>query len=407
MRWLNELHLQPGDPLTIIVVGVLALFAVVVALSVIVLLHHVITDNRRRRNRERFESAAVTLAPLLVGTTSGLEKGVADARRHNGARAVGLVLRKARIDLKGDVTDRIAKILEETGEVKKLLKEARSRREWRRAGAIRGLGECGGAMARKKLIEAAHEDSGEVRRAARDGLLNDGTPEAVRAAIQSFLTDLPRRASWRRTFYARLAFVAADQLTTLIRSGELKPAEEKLAIEALGDAGRRSALSLAVERLTSPDAEMRATAVRVIGKVGHETEMILLIEALNDIEWFVRAAAARALEWMLTLNGAVTHASARQSAFEKLAYRLTDASWWVRANAARALARGGTSGVMLLLRAAEASDRYARDASVAALAMASSLTPEARLTVKKKIDSLLEVPVAAPETVKRPGGLFA
>ncbi len=262
-------------------------------------------------------------------------------------------------------------------------------------------------MARRKLIEASDEDSGEVRRAARDGLLNDGTPEAVHAAIHSFLDDLPRRASWRRNFYARLAFVAADQLTTLIRSGDLKPVEEKLAIEALGDAGRRSALSLAVERLTVPDAEMRATAVRVIGKVGHETEMILLIEALNDIEWFVRAAAARALEWMLTLNGAVTHASARQTAFEKLAYRLTDSSWWVRANAARALARGGGAGVALLLRSAEASDRYARDASVAALAMA-TLTPEARLTVKKKIDALLKVPEQQPaETVKRPGGLFA
>ena len=407
MSWLKELHLTPGDPLTIIVVGVVGLFAVVVLLSIIVMMHHVITDSRRRRNRERFESAAVTLAPLLVAESPDLEKAVEDARRHNGARAVGLVLRKAHLDLKGDVADRIAKILEESGEVNKLLKEAKSRRDWRRTAAIRGLGECGGAVARRKLIEAAQEDSGEVRRAARVGLLNDGTPEAVHASIQSFLEDLPRRASWRRTFYARLAFVAADQLTTLIRSGELKPVEEKLAIEALGDAGRRAALSLAVERLTVPDPEMRATAVRVIGKVGHETEMILLIEALNDIEWYVRAAAARALEWMLTLNGAVTHAGARHTALEKLGYRLTDSSWWVRANAARALARGGGAGVAQLLRAAESDDRYARDASVAALAMA-TLTPEARLTVKKKIDALLEVPEAQPEvTVKRPGGLFA
>ena len=402
------LHVQFSwnDPLAIIAGGVLALFAIVVLLSIIVVTHHMITDGRRRRNRERFESASVTLAPQLVTPASDLERAVHDARRHNGDRAVALVLRKARHDLKGDISDRIANILNENGEVKKLLKEARARREWRRAAAVRGLGECGGAAARKALIDAANEDSGEVRRAARDGLLNDGTPEAVHAAIQSFLTDLPRRASWRRTFYARLAFVASDQLTTLVRSGELKPAEEKLAIEALGDAGRRSALSLAVERLISPDAEMRATAVRVIGKVGHETEMILLIEALNDIEWYVRAAAARALEWMLTLNGAVTHAGARQNAIEKLVYRLTDSSWWVRANAARALARAGGTGVTLLLRSAESSDRYARDASVAALAMA-SLTPDARLTVKKKIDALHAPPKAEEPPVVRPKGLFA
>jgi hypothetical protein len=62
--------------------------------------------------------------------------------------------------------------------------------------------------------------------------------------------------------------------------------------------------------------------------------------------------------------------------------------------------------VALLLRSAEASDRYARDASVAALAMA-ALTPEARLTVKNKIDALFNVPEQPAATVKRPGGLFA
>jgi hypothetical protein len=42
----------------------------------------------------------------------------------------------------------------------------------------------------------------------------------------------------------------------------------------------------------------------------------------------------------------------------------------VRANAARALARAGEEGLAVLFAAAEGRDRYARDAALAALAMA-------------------------------------
>jgi len=401
--------LQPflaPDILSVTAIGVLILTAIVVVLSVIMVAHHIVTDRERKRNRERFESASVMLAPHLVTNDDRLDEAVAAAVKKNSERAVALVLRRARYDLMGPVTERISKMLSDIGEVKKLTKEATSRRDWRRAAGVRGLGECGGPDVRALLVAAADDESGEVRRAAREGLLSDGSHDAIRAAIHSFLIDLPRRAGWRRSFYARLAVVAADELTDLVRSGQLAPGEEKLALEALGDAGRSSVLPLAVARLSSAEGETRATAVRVVGKVGTEREMPLILEALGDTEWFVRAAAARSLEIMLSFGH--THAGLQQTACDKLGAHLTDGSWWVRANAARALSRAGNAGLGVLLRASEATDRYARDAAIAALAMA-PLSPDARLTIKKRIESIVNAsaPITTQRSAIRPGDLFA
>jgi HEAT repeat protein len=393
------------DALNLVAIAVLVLFAIVVLLSLVVVAHHILTDRERRRNRERFESASVTLAPHLVANSGGLEAAVDLARRKDGDQAVALVLRRARHDLDSPVNIRITEILESMGEVEQLLKQSNSRRDWKRTIAIRGLGECGGMRSLRALITAADDTSSEVRRAAREGLLSDGSPRALQVAIKSFIRDLPRRAGWRRSFYARLAVVGADELTELVRTGQLVGAEEKLAIEALGDAGRTSALKLALERIGSEEGEMRATAVRVLGKVGTEREMPLVLEAINDAQWFVRAAAARSVEWMLTLNDRPSQLSTRQAAADRLGQCLTDSSWWVRANAARALSRIGESGVGVLLRHVDNTDRYARDAAIAALAMA-PLPAETRLNIKKKIDSAIEasmIPRTAPSAVATGG----
>ena len=377
------------DPLVIIAAGVLALTVVVMALSVVVIAHHMITDRERRLNRQRFERASMLLAPRMIANDASLELAVEEARETCGERAVALVLRKARFDLRGPIVERVSSILGGMGEVRRLQKEMKSRREWKRSAAVRGLGECGGKEARESLLAAAEDESPDVRRAAREGLLNDGTVEAVQAAIASFLADLPRRAGWRRSFYARLASVSASQMTILIDSGNLSPAEEKLAIEALGDAGDPSALALAMARIHSPDAEARATAVRVFGKAGRVQDVPIILSALSDSEWFVRAAAARSVEAILNLPRAVKGEGEWLGAIcSRLEDALRDPSWWVRANAARALARSGSLGVETLMDAVSSTDRYARDAAVAALSMA-TVTPERRLEIRKRVQAFL------------------
>ncbi len=386
--------MRPGQSLSaeallVIAVFVIGMTILVVVLSLIVLMHHLWSDRVRKLNRQRFEGAATFLAQYLVTVDSNLGDMVDAARTRFGDRAVGLVLRRARFDLKGPVSHRISSALVEMGAVDELLRETTSRRDWRRVGAARGLGECGGEKARATLMDLAVNDPvGEVRRAAREGLLTEHSPESTQVAVRSFLEDLPRRAGWRRSFYARLAAIAAPDLLHLIQSGALESTEEKLALEALGDAGSVEALPLAIGHSHAKESELRATGIRVVGKLGGEQELRLVINALEDDEWFVRAAAARSLEWMLgSRSMQLTDPGLAVESTTLLGRCLGDSSWWVRANAARALSRSDQRGVQVLFGAAEGEDRYARDSALAALAT-SNLTTAQKVRLRRIIDNL-------------------
>lgn len=377
--------LAQSDALRAIAIGVGILTVIVAGLLILVFVHHLISDRRRAKNRRRFQEAADFLAPYLVVSHSRIDEIVDDARSRFGDRAVALVLRRARFDLKGEAAESISRLLEKMGSVKTLVRQSKHRKEWKRINGVRGLGECGGPMAREVMIEAASDSSPAVRRAARDGLLNDGHPESIRAAIGSFLADLPRRAGWRRAFYARLASVAPPALLELIYSDRLNTEEQKLALEALADAGSEEALPISIDLLYSNEPELRATAARAIGKLGGEQQISMVLEKLEDDEWFVRAAAARALETILTAHASEVSVHQANKIAEALGVKLVDRSWWVRANAARALARTGQIGANVLLHTAEGDDTYARDAALAALAMA-DLTAEAR----QKLDAIIQ-----------------
>lgn len=384
MKYAQE-ALAQSEALRAIAYGVGILSMIVFALLVLVFVHHLVSDRRRDKNRKRFQQAADFLAPYIVTNHSEIRKVVDDARSRFGDRAVALVLRRARYDLKGEAAETISSLLEEMGSVRALVREARHRKEWKRINGVRGLGECGGAIARATMIEASNDTSPGVRRAARDGLLNDGSTNAIQAAISSFLEDLPRRAGWRRAFYARLASVASGELLDLVSSQKLNMEEQKLAIEALADAGASDAMPLSVALLDSREAELRATAVRGIGKLGGADEIPMAIERLDDSEWFVRAAAARAIETILTNHAAEVSVNQANKIAAALGSRLVDRSWWVRANAARALARTGQMGAEVLISTAEGEDTYARDAALAALAMA-----ELNQAAREKLNGIIQ-----------------
>jgi len=114
-------------PLTIIAMGVVVLFTIVVILSLIVVAHHLITERRRRGNRLRFEGVSIALAPHIVANQPGLRDAVAKAQEEYGDRAVALVLRRIRYDLRGPVVDRVSGFLTTMGEVKDLLAKDSSR----------------------------------------------------------------------------------------------------------------------------------------------------------------------------------------------------------------------------------------------------------------------------------------
>ncbi len=355
-----------------IVILCLAVLAALACLSLVV--HHIVTQIRWSRHQTRMRRVGEQLAPNLASGT-GLVEAAAVLREEYGRLAVVQVLRRARTEVRGVVRERISEALEELGEVDRLRKRAHSRRLRRRLDSIRGLGECGGDTAREVLSDATRDPLPEVRRAARDGLLSEGHTESIRVAIASYLEDYPKLTGWRGTFFGRLAVIAPDQIREMLGAGGLPERQEKLALEALGDAGVAEVAEIARGYLSADNPELRATAARILGKVRDAESRRKLLELLDDEQWFVRAAAARALERIPVADDGV----------EMLSDRLTDPKWWVRSNAARALAYHGPDGVRHLVDAVEGEDPYARDAAVSALSLAAPVDQ-----VRRHLDRILE-----------------
>ena len=358
MNFLNGLmdqaQLAPAYRLVVHVIFALGLVAL--AFCVLLVVHHGITSTRRRRRSLRVERATPLLASS-IGTGAKLKAAIVESRREHGDWATSVVLREARREIRGEQADQISVALTEMGEVTRLRGLLRSRQDWRRVQAARELGQCGGDEARDALAEASRDPVHEVRRAAREGLLADGRKESVEAAIASYKADDTSGLSWRRSFHARLAMVAPETLAASLANGELSGSEEKLALEALGEARYAQALPLARARLAHAEPEIRATAARVVGKLGDRGSSADLTRLLSDEQWYVRAAAAKAFESV----------EVDDATFRALRERLADEAWWVRANAAHALAQRGERGVESLLDAVQGEDAFSRDIGLAAL----------------------------------------
>lgn len=367
-----------------VILFILTLGAIALAFCVALVVHHGITSTRRRRRTALMQRATPFVA-AHVATGDKLRAGVVESRRKFGDWATAIVLREARRELRGSRAAMLTASLEEMGEVARLRRGLQSRQAWRRVQVVRELGQCGGDQARDALLEATRDKAPEVRRAAREGLLADGRPESIKEAIASYRDDAPTGTTWRRSFYAQLAGAAPEALRTLLAGGMLDREEEKLALEALGEARVKEALPLARERLTAPEPEIRATAARVVGKLADAASMPALVRLLADPEWFVRAAAAKAFDSM----------KVDDASFKALRKALSDEAWWVRVNAAHALAQQGEKGVDTLLDAVDGTDAFSRDAGLAALGHA-MMAPAARRRLQSTLSRLPDDSPAAP-----------
>ena len=378
----SQAHLAPA--FKAIILCVLVLGALAALACAILVTHHGFTSIRRRQRGHLVERATILLAPHVAsGDTLGM--AVAESRRRHGDWATAIVLREARGRATRERAALLTSTLLEMGEVARLTKLAASRQHWRRSEAVRGLAQSGGDEALALLLAATQDKSSEVRRAAREGLLRDRRPTSVKAAIRAYLEDGRIGSASKRSFYSQLAATAGDALRDLLRGGALSPSEEKLALEAMGDARNQDALPMARERLTSADPEIRATAARVAGKLGDQGSGQALARLLQDGEWYVRAAAAKALA-SLPQDGETQRI---------LAGLLEDEVWWVRANAAHALAQWGEQGVDTLLAVIDGHDDYARDAAMAALGFA-IVTPGARHRLRDRLEGTERSANAAP-----------
>jgi hypothetical protein len=112
-------------------------------------------------------------------------------------------------------------------------------------------------------------------------------------------------------------------------------------------------VSLALDHLKSPNAEVRSKALKVLGRAGTNIPQRLpeLVQPLlEDPIWFVRLQAAK------TAGALVLRTAAKP--LEKL---LFDKNWRVRNQAARALTKFGHIAIDIFLDALLTSDNYAKE----------------------------------------------
>jgi HEAT repeat protein len=112
-------------------------------------------------------------------------------------------------------------------------------------------------------------------------------------------------------------------------------------------------MSLALEHLQSPNAEVRSKALKVLGRAAaniprHLDELVLPL--LEDPVWFVRLQAAKS-----------AGALALTAAARPLGRLLFDKNWHVRRQAALALTGFDHTAIDIFLEALSTSDSYAKE----------------------------------------------
>jgi HEAT repeat protein len=149
--------------------------------------------------------------------------------------------------------------------------------------------------------------------------------------------------------------VAPEVLSRLLRRAAPSAPLLRGALNATGRLGLADMADAVVPRITHPDREVRAAALRALSRfprVPTDARDALVI-ALNDDTEYVRVQAARAAGRLPQRLG-----------IPLLYDSIGDPSWWVRRASAEALLRMGTKGIAALRRASRKhADRFARDMS--------------------------------------------
>jgi HEAT repeat protein len=324
-----------------------------IAFSILLVLYLLGHRGRQRyRAHREYQAAALVAEPLnrwLMG------RGSADAvaaylRSLPPEAALEQVTRLATMRVAPERHAGLAAAMESDPWVIKALRGARSRRWWKRLGAVRLLAVVGKPVHRLALHRLLLDRHPAVQLAAASCLSRVNDPELVSLVVET----LPRRPvavrhylfgalkeCWHSTVPLLKARLRADtppeRLEVWVNLAEAIPTPEILA------------RVLPLHTHQAPG--VRLAVARALKHYFHADAVKALDRLLADDDWRVRAQAARAL-------GAL-HATA---SIGPLGKALHDDAWWVRFRAGLSLAQLGEPG-RRVLRAArdEGNDQFARE----------------------------------------------
>lgn len=282
-----------------------------------------------------------------------------------GRDAVGALL-ELREAVRGAEADRLLELLRRYGVAPRLEDRVRGRRVARRLQALEDLARARTPEAVPTLLGAVIDPDRRVQVAASRAVartLADVTDAAVREELAEVFAVSLIAARLPFGVIEEALLLADDAAPALVRAILARQEVPAPFVRAALDAVARLALlpfaDAAVARLTDPDPEVRAAALRAVARLR------ALPERAREA---VRAALEDAVEFVRIHATAAAALLPREEALAALWARLGDPSWWVRRAAAEALAGLGRAGLAELGYAARAHpDRYARDMAAQAL----------------------------------------
>lgn len=319
--------------------------AAVIAVALALLIGHVAWVNaRRRRQGSRLEAAAQVLAAAVEGRMPDHAGETELAQLPRGVQIAAFAGFADTVE--GRQKQRLTQIAAEVGLIAAAERWCGSRRWGQRLRGSRLLTLLGGGQG---VVPA---------------LMDDPRPE-VRAQAAQWVGSHPKGAS-----IDRLLEMLSDPETlcrftvkdALLRVG--RPAIEPLLGHLSASSGTQAAEALelaagiadsrflqpALELCRSPHAATRARAANLAGSIGGSQATVALMALLRDPDADVRSVAAAAL-------GRLQHWPAAGA----LAESLRDPAWTVRQAAALALRAFGAAGILLLRKALDADDVFARE----------------------------------------------
>lgn len=214
----------------------------------------------------------------------------------------------------------------------------RSRRWWRRALGLRGLGLIQDREHTGAIVAALDDPQSDVRAAALDALTDLRDPASMTAIVVRLLDtslDRGRRAAAVATF-------GAEAETFVLALAEIAPEHRVNYARALVICGSARARPALCQWAQDERVEVRASALSALAKVGlDDSAARIALDALEHPDPVVRARAARAL----------TGWTGTPEAPARLARHLDD-TWTVAVPAARTLQTMGDPGIAALTASA-------------------------------------------------------
>jgi hypothetical protein len=315
------------------------------ALSVALLVGHAALAKRRaRRLRPRLRAARTAAAGSLDGPGVDTEaaRRIAALPGRWQVRLVGDLARQ----LDGERSRRLTDLATHVGLVERAERWCGQRRWWRRLWGARLLTALGAGTPR--VLDLLADPRPEVRAQAAEWAGGQHGAEPIRRLLELLDDERPLCRFAVKDALLRHGGAASAPIAEYLADGSAGRPEEALEV-ATGVAGP-GLLEPAVAHAGSADPAVRAQAAALLGAIGGSVATERLTTLIDDEDAAVRAAAAASL-------GRLGH----WPAAVRLQVRLADPAWAVRRAAALALREMGAPGVLLLRRAREHPDRFARD----------------------------------------------